>query len=213
MYILDLIGTFAFAIAGAHKAVVEKLNVWGILLAALATGIGGGTLRDMMLGRLPSVYLHDPWYFYVVFAGSIIVMISPAFSEKGYSFFRFLDSIGLAAFAVIGTSIAEQHLFPNASGPTVISFLSTVFFGGLTGFGGGAIRDIMLGSTPSSFSTKSNYAMSAFIGSGVFYCLMFTEPVIATILSLATTIGLREIISPYGSLKMWLQRRKKQGAK
>jgi uncharacterized membrane protein YeiH len=168
MYILDLVGTFAFAITGALKAKGKDLHLFGAIFLGIVTALGGGTIRDSIINRTPLFYLKDQNYLLLAVAASLLTYFLPTFFKKWYSFFRLIDSVGLAAFAIIGVSVTYNHLFSN-TGFTIISCFSSLFLGMITGFGGGIIRDIIVGEVPFSFRKGSNYAMSAFCGSLSFY--------------------------------------------
>jgi uncharacterized membrane protein YeiH len=201
MYYLDLLGILAFAITGAYKAKQAKLNIFGVILLGVITAIGGGTIRDLIIGRTPLFYLQDPNYLLVsIFAGFMIYFI-PNFFKKGYSYFRLIDSIGLAAFVIIGASVTYNHLFANTIGYSTISFLGCTLLGTLTGCGGGIIRDAIMSDTPFSFKNGSNYINSAFWGSLVFYLFMFDFVTFGAIFSFIITIYLREITSEFGYYK------------
>jgi uncharacterized membrane protein YeiH len=202
LYFLDLIGTLAFAITGAFRAKREKLHIFGVIFLGMITAVGGGTIRDLIVGRTPLFYLKDPNYFLVCVFGGILIYLVPTFFKRAYSFFRLMDSLGLAAFVIIGVSVSFLQLFGTTNGPTVISFLACIFLGMLTGFGGGVIRDsIMGGGIPMSLRQGSNYALAAFLGSSSFYLLMFANIQIAAIVSIMITLILREILSEYGIYK------------
>lgn len=200
MYFLDLLGTFAFAITGAYKAKQAHLHFFGVIFLAVITAIGGGTIRDLIIGRVPLFYLKDPDYLLICVIGALATFIMPAFFNKRYSFFRFIDTIGLAAFCVIGVSVSYKFLFPEG-GSSLLSFLSCVFLGMLTGFGGGVVRDAIMGDTPLSLKKESNYATSAFLGAFIFYALMFINIRLAAAAAFALVLVMREIISKYGIYK------------
>ncbi|MEA2016728.1 MAG: trimeric intracellular cation channel family protein [Actinomycetota bacterium] len=200
MYILDLIGTFAFAVTGALKAKTHDLHLFGAIFLGTITAVGGGTVRDLIIGRTPLFYLTDHNYLIIAIAASILTYFIPTVFKKWYSFFRFIDSIGLSAFAIIGVSVAYKHLF-NSNGFTLISFLASALMGMLTGFGGGIIRDVVMGSIPFAFRKGSNYALAALCGSVSFYLIMFLNSTAAIIFSILLTLVCREIISPFGVYK------------
>lgn len=197
MYLLDLIGTFAFAVTGALKAKGKGLHIFGTVFLGAITAMGGGTFRDLIINRTPLFYLKDQNYLIIAVAGAVVTYFLPTFFKRWYSFFRFFDSIGLASFAIIGVSVSFSHLFANSS-ITLVSFLVTVFMGTLTAFGGGVIRDSIVGDVPLSLRKGSNYATAAFIGSVSFYFLMFFNNLLAILASLFIVLLLREIVSPYG---------------
>lgn len=201
MYFLDLLGTFAFAITGAYKAKGRNLHIFGVILLGIITAVGGGTFRDVIINRTPLFYLRDPNYLIVAILAGIITYFIPAVFKKAYPIFRFIDSVGLSAFVIIGTSVTYSYLFPLNTAPILISFLACVFLGMITGFGGGVIRDAIMGDMPFSFRQSSNYASSAFWGAFVFYLLRFWNEPVAVIASISVTMILREVISQYGLYK------------
>ncbi|MDP1883828.1 MAG: trimeric intracellular cation channel family protein [Candidatus Moranbacteria bacterium] len=198
MYYLDLIGTLAFAIAGAFKAKSRGLNIFGVVFLGIITAVGGGTFRDLIIGRAPLFYLEDSNYLLVAIAGGILTFTIPHIFKKGYSWFRFLDSIGLAAFVIIGASVTHKHLFADYSDWSVIAFLASVFMGMVTGFGGGVIRDAIMGDTPYAFKQESTYITATFIGAFAFYVLMFLDINLAVLVSFLLTMVWREVVSKYG---------------
>lgn len=198
MYFLDLLGTFAFAITGAFKAKSKGLNIFGVIFLGIITAVGGGTFRDLIINRVPLFYIKDPNYLSIAIVGGVITYFVPAFFKKRYTFFRLIDSVGLAAFAIIGTSIVYSHLFFTDGNPTAVSLLASTFLGMVTGFGGGVIRDAVMGDQPLSLKHGSNYALSAFLGAFSFYLLMFIDLRLSVLVSLVVTITLREVVSEYG---------------
>lgn len=198
LYFLDLLGTFAFAITGAYKAKGVKLNIFGAIFLGVITAMGGGTFRDLIIGRTPLFYLKDSNYLLMAILGGIIVYFVPVFFKKAYSLFRFVDSLGLAAFLIIGTSVSFTSLFQTTTSPTFISFLACSLSGMITGFGGGIIRDSIMGGVPFSFRHGSNYAASAFWGALSFYLLMFLDLRMAIFVSTTVTLFFREVVSKYG---------------
>ncbi|MDD5071342.1 MAG: trimeric intracellular cation channel family protein [Patescibacteria group bacterium] len=201
MYFLDLLGTLAFAIGGAYKAKSRKLNIFGVIFLGAITAVGGGTVRDLIIGRTPLFYLKDPYYLALCLIAGLATYLLPAFFKRRYAIFRFIDSIGLATFIIIGTSISYGHLFSPLNLPSIISALSCIFLGMLTGVGGGILRDATMGDTPFALKEGSNYVASAFWGAALFYLLMFINNPLAVFISMAATLILREIISPFGIYK------------
>ncbi|MFC1644889.1 trimeric intracellular cation channel family protein [Patescibacteria group bacterium] len=201
MYILDLIGTFAFAVTGAYKAKVKKLNIFGVIILGIITAVGGGTVRDLMIGRVPMFYLNDPSYFLIGIIAGLLTFVVPTFFKRRYSFFRLIDSIGLAAFAVIGVSVADKYLFEAGGEMTLISFLVCVFSGMISGFGGGVARDAIMGDEPYALKKGSNYVFAAFLGSASFYLILFLNINLAVLISTTLTLYFREIVSRFGLYK------------
>jgi len=197
MYLLDILGTFAFALSGAYQAKNAKLNIFSIIFLALITALGGNSIRDIIIDQAPLFFLRDPIYISIcVFAG-VIIFYSPLFFQANKSILRFIDSIGLASFSIIGTYITYQNIFP-VTNPTLMSFFACIFLGIITACAGIIIRDIIIGSTPSMFKPGSNYILSAFWGSFIYFVFYFFNPYLGIILSIITTITLREIVSQNG---------------
>jgi len=201
MYFLDLLGTLAFAIGGAYKAKSKKLNIFGVIFLGAITAVGGGTIRDLIIGRTPLFYLHDSNYLLICLVAGVLAYFLPNFFKKSYTIFRFVDSIGLATFVIIGVSVSYNYLFVGLEFPNITSALACVFLGILTGVGGGVLRDSIMGDTPFALKGGSNYVSSAFWGATLFYFLMFFNKPLAVFVSMAITLILREIISEYGIYK------------
>ena len=85
LYSLDLLGTFAFAITGAFKAKNARLNIFGVIFLGVITSVGGGTFRDLIIGRTPLFYLQDPNYLGVAILASIATYFAPTFFKKRYA--------------------------------------------------------------------------------------------------------------------------------
>lgn len=206
MHFLDLLGTFTFAVTGALKAKGRDLHLFGALFLGAITAVGGGTVRDVIIDRAPLFYLKDPTYFLIAIIAGLLTYFVPTFFKKWYSFFRFVDTLGLAAFVIIGVSVAYNHLFLNQA-PSVLSFIVCTLLGMMTGFGGGIVRDAGMGDMPVAFRKGSNYVTSAFWGACVFYVLMFRNVGIAVAASIIVTLFLREIVSEFGVYKKVLKRK------
>ncbi len=203
MYFLDLLGTLAFAVTGAYKAKREKLHILGVIFLGIITAVGGGTIRDLIIGRTPLFYLEDVNYLLIAISGSILTYLIPTFFKKQYSLFRFIDSIGLSAFVIIGVTIPYSFLSFNNY---VLSLMVCVFLGVLTGFGGGIIRDTIMGGMPLAFKGRSNYATAAFFGALTFYLLMSLGFITASIVSFVVTLYFREVVSSFGIYKKILKK-------
>ncbi len=197
LHLLDLVGTFAFAVTGAYKAKGARLHLFGVVFLGIITAVGGGTFRDAIIGRTPLFYLQDPSYLLIAILAGVVIYVAPTFFAKQYSFFRLIDSVGLAAFVIIGVSISNEFLF-GADSFSLLSLLVSVFLGMLTGFGGGIVRDAIMGGTPLSLQHGSNYVSSAFWGAFSFYVLKNVDVNLAIVVSFAITLILREGFSRYG---------------
>lgn len=203
MYFLDLLGTLAFAVTGAYKAKKFKLHILGVIFLGVITAVGGGTIRDLIIGRTPLFYLKDVNYLLIGIIGSILTYLVPTFFKKQYSLFRFIDSVGLSAFVIIGVTIPYGFLGFNNY---ILSLLVCVFLGVLTGFGGGVIRDSIMGDMPLALKGGSNYTTAAFFGALTFYLLMNLGFLIASMVSFIVTLYFREVISNFGLYKKFIKK-------
>ena len=158
MTIIDIIGVFVFAISGASTAMSKRLDPFGVFIVAFVTSVGGGTLRDMLIGRNPVFWMVDPIYVYVIIVGAFISVLF----RKQIGYLRvtlsLFDTIGLAIFTIIGIEIGIK-LELN---PVIILSL-----GVMTGSFGGVIRDILVNEIPVVFH-KEVYATASLVG-GMFY--------------------------------------------
>ena len=189
IYVLDLFGTVAFAITGAFKAIEKKFDVVGILLLATITGVAGGTIRDVVLGRIPNSIV-DPAYVIATVASGIVIFFLYSKLKKHWNLFLKFDAIGLGVFTIIGATFAY-----NIFG---LNFLAILLAGILTAVGGGILRDVFVNQSPIVF-VKELYASASFLGAAVFYIVIFlTNDVYAgTISGLLLATGLRMVAMKY----------------
>lgn len=167
--VVAVIGTIAFATSGVLAAAEAGLDWLGAIVLAVAVSIGGGTLRDILIGNLPVTWVRDEWPVIVALctaAFGLAVLHSPwRVDPRNHVWYLASDAVGLGAFVVVGTSIALE------SGTS--SFIA-VFMGVITGVGGGIIRDLFTGRTPMVFVGQV-YAVAGLIGSAVCVGLRETD--------------------------------------
>ncbi|MDC3254229.1 trimeric intracellular cation channel family protein [Nitrosopumilus sp.] len=189
IYVLDLFGTVAFAITGAFKAIEKKFDIVGILVLATITGVAGGTIRDVILGRIPNS-IADPTYIVATIASGIIIFFLYSRLKKHWNLFLKFDAIGLGVFTIIGATFAY-----NVFG---LNFLAILLAGILTAAGGGILRDIFVNQVPIVF-VKEFYLSASFIGIVIFSIILyFTEDIYyATIVGIILTTLLRLIAIKY----------------
>ena len=194
IFILELIGTVAFASSGAMIAIEKKMDIFGVNVLGATTPVGGGIMRDIILGLTPPGAFSHPVYVLVAALTSTILFViayakPTAFESRVktdyYDKLMFwCDTAGLGIFTVVGIQAAVRAV----GGENVFFF---VFIGTLTGVGGGVLRDIMAGETP-YILVKHIYACAAIAGGIV--CVVgrtaFGEAY-GTILGLAATVLLR----------------------
>ena len=189
IYVLDLFGTVAFAITGAFKAIEKKFDIIGILVLATITGVAGGTIRDVILGRVPNSIV-DPTYVIVTIASGITIFFLYSRLKKHWNLFLKFDAIGLGVFTIIGATFAY-----NIFG---LNFLAILLAGVLTAAGGGILRDIFVNQVPIVF-VKEFYLSASFIGIVIFSIILYftNELYYATIVGIALTSSLRLIAMKY----------------
>ena len=159
MEILDFIGTFAFAISGIRLASAKQFDLFGAYVVGVVTAIGGGTLRDLMLGVTP-IWMTTPMY--LICSGIALVWVivfGKRLIHQQNTFFIF-DTIGLALFTVVGVEKALALSFP---------LWVAVIMGTITGAAGGVFRDVFINEIPLIFR-KEIYALACIIG-GLIYGL------------------------------------------
>ncbi len=161
--VLELIGTVAFSASGAIIAIRKRMDIFGVCVLALTTAVGGGIIRDLLLGVIPPYTFQNPVYAATAAAVAVIVFVKPVryyLTGNHQAYQRtmlVMDTIGLAVFSVVGVSNAY------AAQPDAGIYL-TVFVGVLSGVGGGVLRDVMAGDTPYIF-VKDVYACASLAGS------------------------------------------------
>ena len=180
----------AFAVTGAFKAIEHKADIVGIIILATITGVAGGTIRDVILGKDLPNSLIDPSYVIITVASAIVIFLLHSKMKKHWNIFLKFDAIGLGVFTVIGATFAYNMFGMN--------FLVIVLSGMLTAIGGGILRDVFVSQTPIVF-VKELYASASFLGAAVFYLvILLTNDVYAgTISGLLLATGLRMIAMKY----------------
>jgi len=158
--VLDYLGTFAFAISGALKAVRREMDIFGLIVLAVVTAIGGGTIRDVMLGLRP-FWFTDPNYILLSLLAAFAVFALYRLVSRRETVLMWFDAIGLGAFTVIGASKAMLY---------GLGFVPTVVLACLTGIGGGIIRDMLAGDVPVVLR-KEVYASASILGAMIYWTL------------------------------------------
>ena len=160
--ILELVGTLAFAASGAITGLKKNMDVFGVCILGLTTAVGGGVIRDLLLGITPPGTFQDPIYAVVALLTSLVLFLPRIrrllmWDQRLYDLvLLIMDSAGLGIFTVAGIRIAYEH----AARPTLFLL---VFVGVVTGVGGGVLRDVLAGDTPYIF-VKHVYASATLAG-------------------------------------------------
>ena len=165
-YIIDILGTIAFVISGVLLAINKKMDPFGILIIAFVTAVGGGTLRDILIGVTPVSWMLDMTFTYVVLASTIFaIIVRNKINYLRTSLFLF-DTIGIGLYTVVGIEKginAELH-------PIICIALGTI-----TASFGGVIRDVLCNEIPVIFR-KEIYATACILG-GLSYFLLRKLPI------------------------------------
>lgn len=170
--ILELAGTMAFAASGAITALKKGMDLFGVCILGLTTAVGGGVIRDVILGNTPPATFLNPIYASVALVTSLVLFLPRIrhllmWDQRLYDLsMLILDSLGLGIFTVVGIRIAWR----STAEPTLFLL---VFVGVVTGVGGGVLRDVMAGDTPYIF-VKHIYACASLAGALV--CTVLWRP-------------------------------------
>lgn len=171
LFVLEIIGTIAFTISGAFAAIKARLDVFGVAFIGIITAVGGGIVRDIIIGHNPPRIFDNYPILIIAFATAIIAFIVACVLGKKFDGISLMvdkvnnifDAIGLGAFSVIGTEIAFVE---GVSGNPLLAIL----LGLLTGVGGGVVRDVLTASTPYIFK-KHVYAVASIVGAVAYYVI------------------------------------------
>ncbi|RCS27013.1 trimeric intracellular cation channel family protein [Polaribacter sp. WD7] len=161
IYILDILGTFAFAISGALVAADKKLDLFGVVIIAFVTAVGGGMLRDILINAHPINWIGDLNYLYTIFAAVVTTFLFRSkISPLSKTLFLF-DTVGLGVFTLLGLQKGLSfNLHPIVA--LIMGMISAVF--------GGVLRDVLTNKVPLIFQ-KEIYASACLLG-GITYLVL-----------------------------------------
>jgi uncharacterized membrane protein YeiH len=157
LLVIDLVGAFVFALAGATAAVRQRLDLFGVLVLSFATASAGGILRDLLIGAVPPAAIRDWRYLAAAMLAGLVTFVWHRAIERMRNPVRVFDAAGLALFAVAGT----QKALAAGLHPAMAALL-----GMLSGIGGGIVRDLLLSRVPVVFQSDI-YALAALAGAAV----------------------------------------------
>ena len=162
IFFLEILGTVAFAVSGAIVGVQKKMDIFGVAILGLTTAVGGGVLRDLILNITPPAAFQRPVFAVVAILTSMLIFIRSVrtileHQSRTYeNMILIMDTIGLSLFTVVGVEAAQEAVSEK-------NLFLVTFVGVLTGVGGGVLRDVFAGVTPSIF-TKHFYACASIAG-------------------------------------------------
>ncbi|MCO4291813.1 trimeric intracellular cation channel family protein [Solitalea sp. MAHUQ-68] len=185
LYLFDILGTIAFATSGALSAMNKRLDIFGVLILAFVTAVGGGTLRDVMIGYTPVAWMRNFTTISIILVTYIVTLFANAHIHHLKKLLFYFDSFGLGAFTITG--IAQGLAF--GLHPVLCIALGT-----MTGAFGGVIRDIMVNEIPVVFR-KEIYATACIAGGSLFFLLRFLniETHLTEVISAVTVVVVRVV--------------------
>jgi uncharacterized membrane protein YeiH len=190
LLVLDLVGTFAFALNGALTALrTTRLDIVGVITLGMITALGGGTIRDVFLDALPPATFLDWRYLAVAAAGGLLAFFTGHHLHRLNGTINVLDAAGLGLFAVTGALKALDLGFGPAQ---------AVIVGAITGVGGGTLRDVLIRQVPSVLSSGL-YAVPALVGATVVVVadVLDARGAVAAVAGAAVCFAVRMLGAPY----------------
>lgn len=189
LYMIDILGTFSFAVSGAFFAREKRLDPFGVLIISFVTAIGGGTLRDILIGNTPVGWLRDQATIIVILSAAIVTMLFDNLLKKFNTTLFLFDALGLGLFTIIGIEKGIQlHFSPGIC----------IALGTITASFGGVLRDVLLNQVPLIFR-KEIYALACIIGGMIYFLLLHWQLAsdIAQICSILIIFAIRIIAVQY----------------
>lgn len=188
-YAIETLGTVAFAISGSFAAMQRRLDPFGVLIIAFVTSIGGGTVRDLLLGDTPVAWMRNVNYCLLILVTSLLTIFFKTHIKKFKVTLFLFDSLGLGLFTLVG--VQKGIVFGLSPGICVA-------LGTITGCFGGIIRDTLLNTIPLIFR-KEIYATTCILGGIVYFVLLrFNfEADLAKIIVIAFIFALRIVVVKY----------------
>ena len=154
LLVVYLVAITAEAMSGALAAGRRNMDIFGVAVIAFVTALGGGTLRDMVLGHYPIGWTQHPEYVYLVISAGLLTTLVARYMHRLKHVFLVLDAMGLIAFSIIGCNVALELGYP----PVVV-----VMAGMLTGISGGILRDVLCNQVPVVFCRELYASVSLFV--------------------------------------------------
>lgn len=199
LLILEIVGTVAFAVSGAFVAIKAKLDIFGVLFIGCVTAVGGGIMRDLLIGAMPPTIFSNLYILLTAALTSLAVFLIAFTQRKRFDDLRekiehvntYFDAIGLAAFSIMGTEVAFANGFSDNA---VLSIMLGMF----TGVGGGVCRDILTSTTPYIFK-KHVYALASIGGATIYYLLRLiaSDNVLPSIIGMVFVVSIRLLAAKY----------------
>ena len=186
---IDILGTFSFAVSGAFFAMEKRLDPFGVFIMAFVTAIGGGTLRDILIGNLPVGWLRSETATLTITFGAVLAMFFEARLKKFTTTLFLFDALGLGLFTIIGIEKAIDLHF---------SIGVCIALGTVTASFGGVLRDVLLNNVPLVFR-KEIYAIASILGGLLYFLFRYIhlDEHVAKIVCILTIFAIRIIAVKY----------------
>ncbi len=190
IFFLEILGTMAFSISGAMTAMRKHMDIFGVIILGITTAVGGGMLRDIVLGNHPPRVFSSPIYLVVATAVAVLTFLPTLrrWMANNQLLFdqllRIMDALGLGIFTVVGVQVGFETGYD-------LGFFLLIFLGTITGVGGGVIRDMMAGDRPYIF-IKHVYASASLAGAAL--CVLLWHPagrLVAMMAGLTVVVAIR----------------------
>lgn len=161
LFIIDILGTISFAVSGAFLAMEKRLDPFGVLVLSFVTAIGGGTLRDIMIGNLPVSWLTNSTATIVIFSSAVVTMFFGRYLKQLTTTLFLFDALGLGLFTIVGIKLGIEKGFSTGV---------CITLGTITACFGGVVRDVLLNNIPLLFR-KEIYALACISGGLIYFLL------------------------------------------
>lgn len=197
--IIELVGTMAFAVSGSLVAIACSLDLFGVIIVGCITAVGGGIVRDLLIGNVPPLVFFKPEVLLLAFLTSLAVFVAAALNAKKFADMRtklehiniFFDALGLGAFSVAGVEAARAAGFAE-------NMLLAVTLGVITGVGGGILRDVFVNEKPYVL-IKHIYAVASILGCMLYYVVgvCLEHQIVATVASVVFIVMFRMLAAHF----------------
>ena len=163
LFVLTLLGEAVFAVSGVLAAGRKNLDLLGVVVVAIVTGIGGGTLRDLLLDRHPIFWFHETEHLLVIVAAALLTLVYLRFRRPPDRSLLIADALGLALFTISGTQVAVAAQLPG---------VIAIIMGVITGVAGGVVRDVLTAEIPLILRRGHLYATASITGATLYLLLI-----------------------------------------
>jgi uncharacterized membrane protein YeiH len=188
--IIELLGTIAFTVSGAFSAMQKRLDVFGVLVIAFVTAIGGGTIRDVLIGYTPVTWMRNVNDELIILGTTTVAILFKNYIKNFKTTLFLFDAMGLGLFTIVGM----QKGLDAGLNPVVCIMLGTI-----PGCFGGVLRDVLLNNIPAIFRRTELYATGCIIGGALYLGLMqFIDANIARLIAIVCISSIRILAVVYG---------------